>query len=572
MRNLMWMTKVIVLLAVAALLTGVGSSTSVYAAAPPQNVNVSKALDNQQETTIAVNPANPMLQFTASNDYSDPALKHLFTARSGDGGVNWVPGPKFDGTDGPQALGDSSAAWDTYGNLFLAYVTSEGPARIVLLVSTDGGANFTFKETLATAGVEGGDVDQPTVTTGPDGAGKQSVWVSWNQPKPAKPGPPATPATEISVRGAKVSGKANIAANIGAFTAMPFDIKGSDGGNFGDIAVGPKGQVVVTYQDNQGSAGPAKIWVNTNMTGLAGASGPPDNAFGSAVLAADTKVGGRRSIPAHPYPDPNETSTGIDAEAGLAYDRSGKIATCALPGPSCLYLVYTDAPTVDSPDTNIFVRESYDDGLTTAGWSAPRQVNDTNTKSQFLPRIALDQTTGTVGFTWHDARHDGDNVKTELFGTFGISKINAAVCAVPAKPCLNFEFDSQISQGQSDYRAAQPGGQGYGDYEGAAFFCGRLFPVWGDNSNFTQDNDGLSKPAASSGKFEVYTATVLAPVVNPPGVNPVWPCGPIGGVADLLVSRSDTLSGPLGPYAAVAAAFLALGAGGWYARRRFVRR
>ena len=69
-----------------------------------------------------------------------------------------------------------------------------------------------------------------------------------------------------------------------------------------------------------------------------------------------------------------------------------------------IYLVYTDETVNENNDTDILVRTSTDDGAT---WSAPVRVNDdATTRSQFLPYIALDRTTGTVAVGFHDARND----------------------------------------------------------------------------------------------------------------------------------------------------------------------
>src|SRR5205085_11791924 len=88
----------------------------------------------------------------------------------------------------------------------------------------------------------------------------------------------------------------------------------------------------------------------------------------------------------------------IDAEANLAYDRSGGANN------GKLYLLYTDETPDESNNTDIFVRTSADDGAT---WGAAVKVNDDLTvNSQFFPAIHVDQTTGTIGVTFYDCRLD----------------------------------------------------------------------------------------------------------------------------------------------------------------------
>ena len=93
-----------------------------------------------------------------------------------------------------------------------------------------------------------------------------------------------------------------------------------------------------------------------------------------------------------------EPAQDADAEVGLAWDRSGGAHN------GRVYLVYTDETPDESNNLDILVRFSGDNGAT---WSAPVRVNDdAGTNSQFLPRIALDQTTGNIAVSWYDARND----------------------------------------------------------------------------------------------------------------------------------------------------------------------
>src|SRR5262249_18494930 len=161
--------------------------------------------------------------------------------------------------------------------------------------------------------------------------------------------------------------------------------------SFGDIAIGPNGQVLVTFQDTNTGTGPANIFISLNATGSFAA-----NAFTAPTIVTMTNVGFSDLIPGQ------DDSLGVDAEANLAWDRSGG------PHNGRVYLAYTDAPTVGSFDTNIWLIFSDNNGVS---WSQPVRVNDdTGAASQFLPAIALDQTTGTVAITWYDTRHEASVV------------------------------------------------------------------------------------------------------------------------------------------------------------------
>src|SRR5204863_6474657 len=127
------------------------------------------------------------------------------------------------------------------------------------------------------------------------------------------------------------------------------------------------------------------LYVSTDPDGL----GPLP--FGTPVALSVTNVGGFDSIPA-------QDDRSVDAEIGLAFDRSGG------PFNGRLYAVYTNEIPDESNNTDIFLRFSDDSG---GRWSAPIRVNDdTTNKSQFLPRIAVDSLTGNIALTWLDSRKD----------------------------------------------------------------------------------------------------------------------------------------------------------------------
>src|SRR5262249_53849462 len=155
------------------------------------------------------------------------------------------------------------------------------------------------------------------------------------------------------------------------------------GGSFGDVAVGPHGEVIVTYQSpaSAKSSGISTIYVNRDLDGL-GSGG-----FGPAIVATTTLVQSFTPIPAQP-------DRQIDAEANLAWHlHTGRI-----------YLFYPDRPSLTSADPNIYVRYSVDSGAT---WKAAVPVNDdAGGASQFNPAIAVDQSSGNVAVTWYDCRNN----------------------------------------------------------------------------------------------------------------------------------------------------------------------
>jgi hypothetical protein len=414
------------------------------------NVNITRATGDNAEETIAINPHNPLNLFT---DDTWAVVGRYST----DGGATWrISDVSALGTSD----GDVSSAFDDFGNLFLVQFSSVQSLQIVVGLSTNGGASFSLLYETTTK-----KNDQPTIVTGPSSTpGQGSVWISYTDK-----------ANNLVVQGANVTGL----GTVGTFTAAQ-TVAGGSTGDFGDIAVGPAGQVMVVYQDNTTTEGPDTIHMNLNTAGVGGTFGPQNS-------PTVTQVGGFATIPAQP-------SREIDAEAGLAWDRSGG------PFQGRVYLMYTDRPNTTSYDTDIYLRYSDDNGT---NWSAPARVNDDpvgNGKSQFLPRIALDQTTGYIAISFYDCRNSISNNTTEFWATVSTNggtsflpnvKVSTGVSSALATVALGSNFD-------------------FGDYTGLTFFGGVLYPCWADNSNSTGDN-----PDGTLHYFDLYTArvTVNTPLV-----------------------------------------------------------
>jgi hypothetical protein len=197
-------------------------------------------------------------------------------------------------------------------------------------------------------------------------------------------------------------------------------------------------------------------------------------------------VGGFRPIAAQPR-------ASIDAEAGLAYDRSGGEFD------GRVYLVYTSAPNTRTDDTDIKVRFSDDDGGT---WSGEIAVSSRSRNSQFLPRTALDQTTGRVGFAWYDARNDNGRGKGSTNRQRNDDAQLWAAAGRPTEDGLIIRKNFRVSKGTFNARAAD-NAIDLGDYIGLTYHRGFLWPVWADNSNSTGDN-----PDGKLNELDLYTARV----------------------------------------------------------------
>lgn len=411
------------------------------------NINLSQAAGNQREQSIVINPTNPNNVVAFSNIDSvngdlmaDPGI---FSAYSFDGGQTWAQQLLFnDATSAEEARRSPQAAFDRFGNLFLTYLTADGD--IALARSNDGGQSF-FVQLLT---FDGGH-DQPSIATGPGPRPRLgSVWVSYASTAAAAGLPP-----HIDTQAAVVVGF----GIVGPFK-NPVAVPGSElvRANFGDIAIGPRGEAVVTYQAAVGNAaGPAIIFSNIDPDGL----GPAG--WSARRFVTSTNVGFARIIPG------TSNSLGIDPEPNLAFDQSkGRFR-------GRLYITYVDAADTTTNDTNVFVRFSNNGGLS---WSGPILVHDTSAGSQFNPAIAVDPSSGLVGLAWFDTRNNSSGQRYEVFAT------------VSDTGGRSFSPNVKVSDGQSEASLAEVppiGGLralGVGDYNKIDFVAGNLQVIWPDNS------------------------------------------------------------------------------------------
>lgn len=479
------------------------ASAPVVTAFP--NVDVAPIAGNQSEPAIAVDPSNPNRLFMASN--TDVGDLGLTAAYSTDGGATWATRTIAGGDDGfPGGCCDPSATFDAFGNLFFSYLADDDAE---VLVSTDGGATFAFNKAF------GHDADQPTVT-----AGDGMVWITYDK------------GNNVYAAGAPVTGPGQVGA-----WGEPVKLKGSGGGAFGDVAIGPDGQVAVAYQKDASGRGTVGVHVDPDGVGPA--------TFGPRVAAATTSVKQFEFIPA-------QSDRGIDAEAALAYDTS------AGPYRGRLYLAYTDAPSKLRPDTDVFLKYSDDDGAT---WSAPARVNDdAGTNSQFFPRLVVDPADGQFVLSWYDARDDvGPAATAQAAGvamtqatarSVGESSSNLSPAAerdddddgdhgrddddphrgnnptptptpttplpdvandevtvyaargAPAPGGLLLSASARVGSGISGAFGAGNGIE-LGDYTGLTVANGVAHPAWADNSDAIGNN-----PGGAGREFDVYTAAI----------------------------------------------------------------
>jgi len=328
----------------------------------------------------------------------------------------------------------------------------------MLSQSVDGGATWTTRTAVSGLGL---GVDYPFIATGPDATrlSRQAVWLGFTDMR----------TRQISMVVARTTSK----GGLGAFTP-PF-IVGQTPGSYGNASVGPAGEIAVTWQTNTAGQGPAKIYTNVNTAGIGNL-----NAWRGDVQAADTNVGGFDFIPAQP-------DRSIDALPNIEFDRAPDSPTRGR-----LYMVYTDENGNESNDTDIVLQYSDNRG---ASWSGKKIVNDDRSgRSQFLPSLAIDQSTGYVAITWMDARNSKRNNTAQLWGTVSVNR------GASVMPNQMISAGASYQGGADAYSADD---LDFGDYLGLVYTNGKFTAVWTDNSNSTKNN-----PDGTSRSMDLYVASV----------------------------------------------------------------
>jgi len=192
-----------------------------------------------------------------------------------------------------------------------------------------------------------------------------------------------------------------LSTNLGAIGTfgVPQIVPNSDDGGFPDIATGPLGELIVAFQDNlQGLPNPnyphpsANIWVAIETNAVP--NGVITNqAFDLAGFLVSDAISGLTYIDAAP------TGIGVNAAPGLAFDYDINDTNY-----DNAYLIYTAI----GPNGNLVIKllTGIDSGT---NWIAETYVDDDATNGfndHFLPRVAVDPSTGIIGCSWYDCRND----------------------------------------------------------------------------------------------------------------------------------------------------------------------
>lgn len=482
-----------------------GLSFSVGSALHVSADDLGLAAENQPEVFIAIDPTAPSEGAFVLSNQSPLATK------DGIRGAYWGLDPQTlqlkwtprkIGEQGqtflPAARGDPWVAYSEQGTLFISYLLEPmeldpvafpditvSTRPTIIAKSENGGQTFEYVEALGGTS-EMPQTDRGSMATGPGPSGSGgSLWVTQNDNGSLGP---------IAVRGAELDASGNPIAcappkhfctekNV----ADPAEVEGAY--RPGHIAVGPSGEVVVSFFRTIGTQGPTEVFAVLDPDGLGPAEFPDADELcplpgetpppGCIEPLMESNVGMAEAVRPH-------FANVITPLANLAWHRaSGR-----------LYMVTTTEEVQNSDETEVVILWAEVEDLKNpppgGAWTdvdAPLVVNDDDepgVRSQFFPHVAVDQTTGLVAVAWYDPRNDDGsggtndqrdttaNTESEVFLRVG----------VPTPTGIDFAPSFAVSEGSSDGST----GESFDDYIGVDFHDGIAWVSWADNSNSAGDN------------------------------------------------------------------------------------
>ncbi|MEO6695085.1 MAG: T9SS type A sorting domain-containing protein [Ignavibacteria bacterium] len=403
------------------------------------NYNITRDSSPQNETSVKISRKDPTRVVAAWRDFRrrvSPANRKVGYSYSSDGGVSWSEGILLDSTllPGFPRNSDPVVGTDTAGNFYIAVISIGGTGALAVYKSTDGGVTFPSAYLIANSGSE--DKEYMETDFNPASPYCNTIYMSW---------------TRFSTgSGIKITRSSNAGVN---WTAPVNVSDNSSGGQGSDVAVGPDGEVYVSWLDGNSSNDIVKLDRSTN---------------GGQTFSTDIDVTAG-STPFIPISSSGVTFPSIGADVSNG-PRRGNV-----------YITFCDAR---NGDADIFLTRSTDKGLS---WSPPVRVNDDavgNNKLQCWPWIGVNDS-GFISIIYFDSRNTASN---EIIEAYMAHSTDGGLTFT------NYKLSSQpttTNQPNNDVR--------FGDYIGIDYYKNRIVPVWTDER---------------SGGFnmECYTAIVSTPV------------------------------------------------------------
>jgi len=401
----------------------------------------------QEEPTIAVNPANPANLVAAFHEFYETQNFDLPCgfANSVDGGRTWTwrgLAPRISSGD---FCSDPALAADSRGTFYLSYLNvarkQNNDSGIVVAKSTDGGQTFSsFSVSFVETATRFADKEYIAADASPLSPFRDTLYLSWTLLEGDNSG---FSTSRIVVQVSKDGGQSW--SNPAPISPAVF---------FDELMTGS-----VPVVDAGGAVYIFYLHANpiTQRSSIDFAKSTDGGLTWSAPAAAAANL---------PTPGWLFDYNNGDPSLGFGF-RGSSLPSAAITSDGKIFLVWADFPNGScDPLTFICVNSDVRMSVSADGgtsWSAPvRITDDTGATDQFFPWVAA-HPDGLVSVVWLDRRLDPGNVLYDLFYT------NTA-------DGRRFLRNVRVSTQSSD-----PTGKGFiGDYNNVATTLEGVFTVWGD--------------------------------------------------------------------------------------------
>ncbi len=195
-----------------------------------------------------------------------------------------------------------------------------------------------------------------------------------------------------------------------------------------------------------------------------------------------------------------------------------------------IYVAYAGTGTSTAPGDagDIYLVYSNDNGKT---WSNPNRVNadtisDSRTegiRTQMVPSIAVDQTTGTLIITYYDASGDAANVRyaaAVVASVDGGENFSSVSYLNQFRTATNFLTGDSVDYGPIGGNLSQAGTYGFGTRQGVVAYAGKIYSTFSTNLNaagaevYAETAETASGPRVVYGDMGTVTADFSADTTN----------------------------------------------------------
>lgn len=357
--------------------------------------------DTQSETSTVLLGQNVIVGFNDSEEFD--GLNPHFTGWANSinlGGSFSDHGPLPVGTTGVGDAGDPSLAVNTSSKvIYFATLGFNVNYTTEIFKSTDNGKTFAWSTDGTPVHIGSSDfIDKEWLAVDNNaGTGQGNIYQVFRN---------FAGGTNAGYIGFNRStdGGATFVGELSIAAAGSFNVQGAN------VLVGNDHSVYVFWLDQSAGAG-------TNNKIMVRKSTDNGATFGSAVTVATLNT------------------TGINGDLGLngGFRSNAFVQSAVNPVNGDLYIVDNDFNGSFGPD--ILMWRSHDGGAT---WSGPTRVNDDSTsRDQFMPGIAVSPDGTRIGISWYDRRSDPNNSLIERWAVTGVVNTDSSITFRP-----NFKISS----------------------------------------------------------------------------------------------------------------------------------